>query len=74
MVMAAMYAERRTTIKKQTRIAGAVVSSYFDMGNQVPRIFQAANLSSNLPPGMPGSNPMLFVTGAYITNWYHSRQ
>ncbi len=73
-VMAALYAEGQTTIAKQTRIAGAVVSTYFDMGNQVPRIFQAANLSNNLPPGMPGALPMLFVTGADITSWYHSRQ
>ena len=73
-VMAALYAEGQTTIAKQTRIAGAVVSTYFDMGTNVPRIFQAANLSNNLPPGMPGSAPMLFVTGADVTNWYHSRQ
>ena len=73
-VMAAMYAENKTSIKKQSRIAGAVVSTYFDLGTNVPRIFQAPNLSSNLPPGMPGANPMLFVTQVQLTNWYHSRQ
>ena len=72
--MAALYAEHATEVNKQTSIAGAIVSNYFDLGNQVPRIFQAAGLSKNLPPGMPGSDPMLFVTGADVVNWYHSRQ
>jgi hypothetical protein len=73
-VMAAMYAENETVVRKQSRIAGAIVTQYFDLGNNVPRIFQAANLSANLPPGMPGGDPMLFVTGADVTNWYHVRQ
>jgi hypothetical protein len=73
-VMAALYAEEETVIRKQSRIAGAVVTRWFDAGNNVPRIFQAANLSANLPPGMPGGDPMLFVTGADVTNWYHVRQ
>lgn len=73
-VMAALYADGQTTVSKQTRVAGAMVSDYFDLGNNVPRIFQAANLSTNLPPGMPGSDPMLFVTGADVTNWYHVRR
>ncbi len=73
-VMAALYADARTTVKKQTSVAGALVANYFDMGNQVPRVFQAAGLSNNLPPGLPGSDPMLFVTGADVLNWYHARQ
>ena len=73
-VMAALYAQNATNIKKQSRIAGAIVTLFFDMGNNVPRIFQAANLSHNLPPGMPGGDPMLFVTGADVTNWYQVRQ
>ena len=73
-VMAALYAENETTVRKQSRIAGAIVTKFFDMGNNVPRIFQAANLSHNLPPGMPGGDPMLFVTGADVTNWYQIRQ
>ena len=72
-VMAAMYADGQTNIAKQTRIAGAVVSNYFDLGTNVPRIFYAPSLSTNLPPGMPGTDPMLFVTGANVTNWFHAR-
>ncbi len=73
-IMAAMYAENETVVRKQSRIAGAIVTQYFDMGNNVPRIFQAANLSTNLPPGMPGGDPFLFVTGADLTNWRQVRR
>jgi hypothetical protein len=72
-VMAALYAEGLTTINKQTRVAGAVVAQGFDLGNQVPRVWQVPRLGTNLPPGMPGADPMLFVNGVAITNWYHAR-
>jgi hypothetical protein len=72
-VMAALYAEGLTTINKQTRVAGAVVAQGFDLGNQVPRVFQVPKLGTNLPPGMPGAAPMLFVNGVALTNWYHAR-
>ncbi len=72
-VMAALYANDKTTVAKQTRIAGAIVANYFDLGINVPRVFQAPGLANNLPPGMPGSDPMLFVTGADVTNWYQLR-
>lgn len=73
-VMAALYAENATYINKQSDIAGAVVAQAFDLGNQVPSVWQVPRLGTNLPPGMPGSAPMLFVTGADVTNWYHVRQ
>lgn len=72
-VMAALYANDKTTVAKQTRIAGALVANFFDLGTNVPRIFYAPGLSNNLPPGMPGAAPMLFVTGADVTNWYQLR-
>lgn len=73
-VMAAMYAEEYTNIAKQTNVAGAIVADSFDLGNQVPSVWQVPKLGVNLPPGMPGSDPLLFVTGADITNWYHVRR
>jgi len=73
-VMAALYAENETVIAKQSNIAGAVVANSFDLTNQVPSVWQVPRLSTNLPPGMPGADPMLFVTGADVTNWYHERQ
>jgi len=72
-VMAALYAEGLTEINKQSNIAGAVVAQAFDLGNQVPSVWQVPKLPTNLPPGMPGADPLLFVTGADVTNWYHAR-
>lgn len=72
-IMAALYAEDETFIAKQSRIAGAVVSNFYDLGVNVPAIWQAVGLSTNLPPGMPGADPLLFVSGARVTNWYHVR-
>jgi hypothetical protein len=72
-VMGALYAEGLTTIEKQTNVAGAVVAQGFDLGSQVPSVWQVPKLATNLPPGMPGSAPMLFVSGVDVTNWYHAR-
>lgn len=73
-VMAALYGESAAYLNKQTDVAGAIVSQAFDLGNQVPSVWQVPTLSTNLPPGMPGADPVLFVTGAELTNWYHHRQ
>jgi hypothetical protein len=73
-VMGALYAEDETFIAKQSRIVGAIVSNFFDMGVNVPGIWQAMGLATHLPPGMPGADPLLFVTGADVTNWYQDRQ
>lgn len=72
-VMAALYAEGLTTIEKQSNVAGAVVAQGFDLGNQVPSVWQVPKLATHLPPGMPGSGPLLFVSGVAVTNWYHVR-
>jgi len=73
-VMAALYAEGTTWVNKQTNVAGAIVSDDFDLGNQVPSVWQVPRLATNLPPGMPGADPLLFITGADLTNWYHIRR
>ncbi|MGD8329392.1 MAG: pilus assembly PilX N-terminal domain-containing protein [Acidobacteriota bacterium] len=73
-VMAALYCEDKTWVNKQTNVAGALVSDEFDLGNQVPSVWQVPILSTNLPPGMPGADPLLFVPAADITNWYQVRQ
>lgn len=57
----AAYAQYRITIGKQCEIAGSIVSSYFAMSN-VPHIYQVPQLSDNLPPGMPGGDPIWIVT------------
>ena len=73
-VMAALYAENSASVSKQTNVAGALVAQAFDLGNQVPSVWQVPTLGTHLPPGMPGADPMLFVTGADVTNWYHVRR
>jgi hypothetical protein len=35
------------------------VSNYFDMGTNVPAIFQVPSLADNLPQGMVGAYPIL---------------
>lgn len=55
-VMGLFYAESRITAKKQTNVAGTFVSNYFDMGQQVPSIYQVLEVVDNLPPGMINKN------------------
>lgn len=72
-LFAAVYAEESVRVAKQTRVAGALVSNFFDLGTDVPRIFQVPKLASNLPPAMPGGDPLLFVTQAGLRDWYQVR-
>lgn len=69
-VMAAIYAQDQIRVTKQTNIAGALVASYFDMGTNVPSVFQVPLLSSNLPPGMPGPDAIAVIKGIRIANWF----
>lgn len=57
-VMGIFYAEDTITSQKQTRIAGTFASNYFDMGQQVPKIFQVPEVADNLPPGMIANKPV----------------
>lgn len=50
----AFYAQGKIVSAKQNEIAGTFVSQYFDMGTNVPKIYQVPNLAANMPPGMPG--------------------
>lgn len=60
-VMGLYYAENQVTVQKQTDIMGTIVSNYFDMGTNVPAIFQVPDTANNLPPGMIGGDNV---------NWY----
>lgn len=72
-VFAAVYAEDNVSITKQTTLAGSVVSRTFDLGNNVPAIFQVPSLSTNLPPGMPGNMRIGVIEGARVAGWYQER-
>jgi hypothetical protein len=43
-------------------VAGTFVSNYFDMGTNVPSIFQVPTLADNLPLGMIGNYPIMSMT------------
>jgi len=50
----AFYAQGTIQSAKQNQIAGTFVASYFNMGANVPNIYQVPSLPYNMPPGMPG--------------------
>jgi hypothetical protein len=66
-MMGAFYAQEQVQSQKQNEIAGTFVSSYFSMQN-VPHMYQIPALAANLPPGMPGSNPIWIVT-TQVNSW-----
>ena len=65
-MVGAFYAQGTITSEKQNQIAGSFVANYFDMGKNVPNIYQVPELSRNLPPGMPGSEPIVTLK---IKSW-----
>jgi Tfp pilus assembly protein PilX len=50
----AFYAQGRITSRKQNQIAGTFVANFYDMGTNVPNIYQVPSLVYNMPPAMPG--------------------
>lgn len=66
--MGAWFAERKIVSAKQNQFAGTFVSDYFDMGKNVPSIYQVPALSYNLPPGMPGGKAVIITQ---ILSWRH---
>jgi hypothetical protein len=50
----AFFAQGTIVSAKQNQIAGTFVASYYDMGTNVPNIYQVPALTKNMPPAMPG--------------------
>jgi len=65
--MGAFYAQNKIASAKQNQIAGTFVSDNFDMGTNVPKIFQVPGLENNLPPGMPGAT---ITYTMHTSNWH----
>lgn len=63
----AFYAQEQVVSAKQNEIAGTFVSSYFSLLN-VPHMYQVPLLTTNLPPGMPGSEPLVIKT-VRVDSW-----
>jgi len=66
-MMGAFYAQNKITSAKQNQIAGTFISENFDMGINVPKIFQVPGLENNLPPGMPGATVTYTM---HTSNWH----
>jgi len=58
-LMGAFYAQNTVRSMRQTTVIGSFVGSYFDMGTNVPSIYQVPSLADNLPLGMIGAYPVL---------------
>ncbi len=69
-VFAAIYAQDEISVTKQTAIAGALVSTTFDLGTNVPGLFHVPSLSTNLPPGMPGPTRVVSIERIEVANWF----
>lgn len=63
----AMYAQHKVISVKQSEIAGTMVSSYYEMSN-VPKVYQVPELADNLPPGMPGDDP-IWIVSLDVESW-----
>ncbi len=61
-IMGAFYAQNKIQSSKQTNVMGTFVSNYFDMGTNVPNIYQVPALADNLPLGMIGNYPILAIS------------
>lgn len=69
-MVGAFYAQGTIRSAKQNVIAGTFVSNYFDLGKNVPSVFQVPTLTANLPPAMPGVKEFYTIR---ILNWRDRR-
>jgi len=65
-VMGLFYAEKQISCTKQTDVMGTFVSNYFDMGTNVPAIYQVPEVINHLPPGMIGGNTYWYMVVGWI--------
>ena len=61
-LMGAFYSEKAIITEKQTNVLGTFVANYFNMGTNVPRIYQVPTLVHNLPYGMIGNYPIIVLS------------
>ena len=60
----AFFAQEQIISQKQNEIGGTFVSNYFDITKNVPRIYQVPELANNMPPGMPGGDPIWYFVAS----------
>ena len=69
MMTGAFFAENQIYSRYQNEIAGTFVTGHFDIGSQVPRIYQVPKLAIYVPEGMPGAPPNWVLM---ISEWSES--
>jgi hypothetical protein len=69
MMAGAFFAGNQIISAKQNEILGTFVCNYFEMGTNIPKIYQVPALKDNLPPGLIGSSPIWIVTGFAEKSW-----
>jgi len=67
----AFYAQGSVYSAKQNNIAGTFVGNFFNMGNNVPAIYQVPSLPYNMPTGMPGDKGIYSVNIKAWRNRYY---
>lgn len=65
-VMGLFYGENTITVQKQTDMVGTIVSNYFNMGTNVPAIYQVPDTINHLPPGMIGANKKWYRVSTWM--------
>lgn len=55
----AFYAQGSIQSAKQNEVLGTFVANYFDLGTNVPSIYQVPSLPQNMPPAMPGNKSIV---------------
>ena len=65
-IMGLFYAETKISIDKQTNLIGSIVANQYDLGNNVPAIYQVPQTATNTPSGLIGgsgnsSNPIQLI-------------
>jgi hypothetical protein len=58
-LMGGFYAQGSVSSQFQSTTTGTFVGNFFNMGTNVPRIFQVPTLADNLPLGMIGNYPIM---------------
>jgi hypothetical protein len=61
-VMGLFYGETSIVSQKQTNVMGTFVSNYFNMGTNVPKIFQVPEAVNHLPSGLVGGSSGWYLT------------
>lgn len=63
-IMGGFYAQNTVRINRQTTILGTLAGNLFDLGTNVPEVYQVPELANAWEPNMRmiGANPIIFLS------------